>query len=499
MQNQAAHDLDAKQLALGALVGAGAFSKVFAGTYAGAPVAVKRQKRDPQINDYIAREITILQQLDHPRLLRFIGACDYPDEVWIVTEYLRGGDVSKLFSRKAKAPLSWRQRVQIALDAAEALAYLHDLGYIHRDIKAANLLLDDDGRCKLCDFGFAREAEADTCTKPRRRMSLCGTDTYMAPEIQFDEAYGQHADVFSLGIILVELICLRHVCRFHGIEISSHCAGQFRVDVNDFRRATPPGCPKSLALLAEHCMAFEPTDRPHAGEVVEWLTDLLADLGTEDDNNVDCSLPEAFDEAEFSVAVDMCADGEDAPAHMGALLKRAQHGLRRWRQRWVVIDNSTLTYYASQKAYEKARDGVAIVAAADHVLRLADCKLKKKANRRFVLVHGSTRKEFQATSVHESQCWLAVLDRAIAVARHQAHSAGPAPAPPAVCPTDEVYKWLAALHLEQYAGVFKRKGFGTIDFIRETGLTDDDFNFLGIHSAAHQAALSAAALHLQTT
>ncbi|EQC41000.1 TKL/LISK/LISK-DD1 protein kinase [Saprolegnia diclina VS20] len=488
-------DLHPKRLALGPLIGSGSFSKVFAGAYDGAPVAIKRQKRDPQINDYIAREIAILRQLEHPRLLRFIGQVNQPDEVWIVTEYLKGGDVSKLL--KKAAPVTWYQRVQIALDAAEALAYLHDHGFIHRDIKAANLLLDDDRRCKLCDFGFAREAQVDTSTKPRRRMSLCGTDAYMAPEIHFDEAYGEHADIFSLGVVIMELICLRHV----GVDdfLPRTPAQQFRIDINEFRRVTPASCPVSFALLAEHCTSFEPSDRPHAGEVVEWLTELLADLGTDDDNNAECN-PEVLDETEFSIAVRPAVDLDidEPPAHAGALLKRAAHGLRRWRQRYVVIADSTLTYYTSQKIYDKLRGTDSFAPSPEHTLALADCKLKKKANRRFVLVQGSQRKEFQATSIIELQSWLAILDQAIAVATHAKH-APPPPPPSPLSLHDDVYSWLRQLHMEQYAGAFKAKGFTTLDFLRETGLADDDFNFLGIDNTAHQAVLSAAALRLQTS
>lgn len=107
------------------------------------------------------------------------------------------------------------------------------------------------------------------------------------------------------------------------------------------------------------------------------------------------------------------------------------------------------------------------------------------------------RKEFQATSTIELQSWLAILDQAIAVATQAKH----APPPPPMSPVslhDEVYNWLRQLRMEQYAGAFKAKGFTTLDFLRETGLAEDDFNFLGIEDTAHQSILSAAALRLQT-
>ncbi|OQS00302.1 kinase [Thraustotheca clavata] len=503
MENQSDESINRKDLSLGQLIGSGSFSKVFAGTYLGEAVAIKRQKKEPKINDYIAREIAILAQIEHPRLLKFIGSCEYKhldcDEVWIVSEYLKGGDVSKLLKKtKILPPLTWQLKVQIALDAAEALAYLHEQGIIHRDIKSANMLLDEDRRCKLCDFGFAREADVEKSTKPRRRMSLCGTDAYMAPEIYFDEAYDQNADIFSFGVVLIELICHRHVNTDDFIMRNPN--QQFRIDIDEFRSATPPDCPQSLSLLAESCVAFEPHDRLNASEIVEWLTDLLADLTKYDecdDNNERSCCPEMLDETEFSVVVQQCFVNEEfeaeeeidePPAHSGVLLKRAQHGLRRWRQRYVVIQDSFLTYFPSQKVYEKLMIVDSFVADSDRTIALADCKLKKKSNRRFVLIQGNIRKEFQATSIHELQSWIAVLERAIAVATHTKYQCSEiSSTAPSV--SDEVYLWLSKLGLEKYATTFIQKGFTTIEFIRETGLAEDDFNFLGIESSKDQAIL----------
>jgi len=148
-----------KAITLGSIIGTGSFSTVFSGTYNGQPISVKRQTNEPKLKEYILRELSILKQIDHPRLLRYIGSCVYDQmekqEIWIVSEYLKGGDVSKLLKKlqlqqlkgfsNSKAnlipQLTWRQCVQIALDAAEALAYLHEMGIIHRDIKSANILV----------------------------------------------------------------------------------------------------------------------------------------------------------------------------------------------------------------------------------------------------------------------------------------------------------------------------------------------------------------------
>jgi len=100
-------------------------------------------------------------------------------------------------------PLPWRLRLSFATDIVRAVSYLHARQCIHRDLKPENLLITANGRVKVTDFGFARIV-AQTAEETRR-LTFCGTDSYMSPEILIGEAFGLETDVYSLGIIFCEL------------------------------------------------------------------------------------------------------------------------------------------------------------------------------------------------------------------------------------------------------------------------------------------------------
>ncbi|CAK4674289.1 hypothetical protein LEN26_007723 [Aphanomyces euteiches] len=514
-----------QDLTLGPVIGHGAFSTVFSATYKGEKVALKRQT----IDAHILRELAILKQIDHPNLLRYIGSCEWDHqgtkEVWIVSEFVQGGDVRKYLKGKKSMKLTWKQTVQVALDAAEGIRYLHEKRIIHRDIKAANMLLDENLRIRLCDFGFAREVAEENNSRPEvsshsshelfkreRRMSLCGTDAYMSPEMFFEEDYNESADIFSYGIVLMELICRRQANEdgFLMREPSKN----FVVDMEQFRANVPRSCPLSLVLLAENCTSFEASGRPSAREIVEWLEDLKKDLHDDDQQSSDEGFSEMSmaltasiheeDEETHDVAVGLQEeeshfDEESAPIYYGAL--HMPHGyMRRWRQRWVVIRDSTLSIYKSQKEYQATTEGNNGRVKPPVSTALAGCVIKQKKNRRWMVVHADRqlKLEFQAANLQDMQLWIAMLDRAIKIADYLETRRDVEATPQVVAdPTDEIYKWLDSLGLARHYQTFKDKGFATIDFVRETGLGEDDFNFLGIENNKERDVLAHAALVLR--
>lgn len=282
---QVLFEVEPTAVKIGREIGKGAFSVVYAGEYRGQHVAVKCQPKDAEgaVPAFVLREVQVLRLLHHPRLLQFVGAADNirTKQVWILSEYLNNGDVDLLLKSirsGKKKHIGWHQIVHIALDAALGIEFLQQKHYVHRDIKSSNILLDDQHRAKLCDFGFAVEMKpvdatvqggADSIASKQRRKSYCGTDAYMAPEMFLDEDYDQSVDIFSFGVVLMEMLCCR-VANSDGflMRLPQY---KFQVLLPEFRGALPASCPSALAMLAEQCVSFEPSERPTIKVIVRTL------------------------------------------------------------------------------------------------------------------------------------------------------------------------------------------------------------------------------------
>lgn len=169
--------IDIKDVSIGKMIGEGMFASVFAGKYFGDYVAVKKQVREAKsMETYLIREITVLKKAQHPNVLTYVGAHNELNEdgkehvLYIVTDFCQGGDLLELLIRKNEV-LGWKFRVRIAMEAANAISFLHSSQFIHRDVKSSNILLDANWNCKLCDFGLAREVDPNNTS----RMTICGT------------------------------------------------------------------------------------------------------------------------------------------------------------------------------------------------------------------------------------------------------------------------------------------------------------------------------------
>jgi predicted Ser/Thr protein kinase len=149
----------------------------------------------------LAREARILASLDHSGLVRVYAAGSEGPLCWLAMELVAGGTLEE---RLQAGPLSWSVAREIWLEVAQALAYLHESGVVHRDVKPANILLDGKGRAKLADFGLARTSEDARLTS---HGGTLGTPLFMAPEqVQSSTHVGPSADVFSMGCVLYALL-----------------------------------------------------------------------------------------------------------------------------------------------------------------------------------------------------------------------------------------------------------------------------------------------------
>eukprot|EP00004_Rigifila_ramosa_P019750 TRINITY_DN5059_c0_g1_i4.p1 TRINITY_DN5059_c0_g1~~TRINITY_DN5059_c0_g1_i4.p1 ORF type:complete len:795 (+),score=226.03 TRINITY_DN5059_c0_g1_i4:328-2385(+) len=166
-------------------------------------------------------------------------------------------------------PLAWRTRIRIASEIAQAMEYLHDSNFIHRDLKSKNILLDTELHARVADFGLARSH--DVHSRQQRVMTLCGTDEWMAPEVILGMEYDQAADVFSYGIVLCEIITRK---KPNDQTLNRTPQMAFGLDFDELRTLAPSDCPPQLLQLAMQCAEYEPELRPEFKQIVQTLAEL---------------------------------------------------------------------------------------------------------------------------------------------------------------------------------------------------------------------------------
>ncbi|KHM99103.1 Proline-rich receptor-like protein kinase PERK9 [Glycine soja] len=188
-------------------IGQGEFGIVYYAELRGEKTAIK--KMDVQASTEFLCELKVLTHVHHLNLVRLIGYC-VEGSLFLVYEYIDNGNLGQYLHGTGKDPFLWSSRVQIALDSARGLEYIHEHTvpvYIHRDVKSANILIDKNFRGKVADFGLTKLIEVGGSTLQTR---LVGTFGYMPPEyVQYGDI-SPKVDVYSFGVVLYELISAKN-------------------------------------------------------------------------------------------------------------------------------------------------------------------------------------------------------------------------------------------------------------------------------------------------
>nr|KAJ3419811.1 MAP/microtubule affinity-regulating kinase 3 [Polyrhizophydium stewartii] len=187
-------------------IGEGNFAKVKLATHilTGQKVAVKiidKNKLDKTTAKKLFREVRIMKLLNHKNIVRLYEVIDTPDELYLIMEYVSGGEIFDYLV--AHGRMKEKEARKHFRDIVSALAYCHSMHIIHRDLKAENLLLDENMNVKVADFGFSNQYS------PGQRLNTwCGSPPYAAPELfQGKEYVGPEVDVWSMGVVLYVLVC----------------------------------------------------------------------------------------------------------------------------------------------------------------------------------------------------------------------------------------------------------------------------------------------------
>ncbi|MCE3215360.1 hypothetical protein HAX54_002089 [Datura stramonium] len=210
-------------------IGEGGFGPVYKGILEGQEIAVKRLSRtSTQGENEFKNEVLYIAKLQHRNLVKILGCCSDGEEKMLIYEYLPNGSLdSFIFDDTPNKVLDWPKRFHIINGIARGLVYLHQdsqLRIIHRDLKANNILLDKDMNPKISDFGLAKICEEDDAGAMTNRV--VGTYGYLSPEYALYGKYSVKSDVFSFGILVLEIVSGKSNRKFshsdHNLNLLGH-------------------------------------------------------------------------------------------------------------------------------------------------------------------------------------------------------------------------------------------------------------------------------------
>ncbi|KAL3363027.1 hypothetical protein AABB24_012366, partial [Solanum stoloniferum] len=269
-------------------LGQGGFGPVYKGIFPGEKeIAVKTlSSQSGQGIDEFKNEVTLIAKLQHRNLVRLLGYCINATEQILLYEYMPNKSLDTFIFAMQDGTLcqllDWKKRYDIILGIARGLSYLHHdsrLRIIHRDLKTSNILLDEEMNPKISDFGLARIVEGKVTEANTKK--IVGTYGYMSPEYALDGLFSIKSDVFSFGVVVLEIISGRRNTGFYQSEEALNLLGYAwklwteKAETQLIEKSLLESCNKSEAIkcinIALLCVQEDPNHRPNMSDVILML------------------------------------------------------------------------------------------------------------------------------------------------------------------------------------------------------------------------------------
>jgi len=257
-------------------IGEGFFSEVFRVEHKadGKIMVLKRNKhRSNRIS--MLKEVQLMNNLNHPNILKYEGACVDEGQLHALTEYVSGGSLDQLILNGSQnnGEFPWLDRVSLAKDITEGLSYLHSTGIFHRDLTSKNILIRISSDRSLCavvaDFGLAAQIPKNHEDK----LPQVGSPYWMSPECLQGHFYDQTSDIFSFGIILCEMIG-----RVEADPDFLPRTKNFGVDYLAFSELVSPDCPLDFLKVSYSCVTIDLEMRPNCDKLQCSFKQILKSL-----------------------------------------------------------------------------------------------------------------------------------------------------------------------------------------------------------------------------
>ncbi|KAK7385090.1 hypothetical protein VNO78_30809 [Psophocarpus tetragonolobus] len=266
------------------IVGKGGFGIVFKGYLSdNRIVAIKKSKIvDKSLNEQFANEVIVLSQINHRNVVKLLGCCLEIEVPLLVYEFVNNGTLfDYIHNERNVNGETWKKRVRIATEAAQALSYLHSeasISIIHRDVKTTNILLDDNYTAKVSDFGASKFVPLD---QTELATMMQGTFGYLDPEYMLTSQLTEKSDVYSFGVVLLELLTGEKPLSFARLEekrtLANHFLSCFKEDrlfdvlqVGIMNEENKKEIMEAV-ILAAKCLRLNGEERPSMKEVAMEL------------------------------------------------------------------------------------------------------------------------------------------------------------------------------------------------------------------------------------